>query len=41
MCEDVDEIINNEWKVKLQTISRNDARSIDVKYHLYCNMKYV
>lgn len=32
---------NNEWKVRLQAISQNDARAIDVKYHLPCYVKHV
>ena len=32
---------NDEWKVRLQAISPNDARAIDVKYHLPCYVKHV
>jgi hypothetical protein len=32
---------NDEWKVRLQAISPNDARAIDVKYHLPCYVKNV
>jgi len=32
---------NREWQVKLQPLNPDDARSIDIKYHLYCYVKYV
>ena len=32
---------NEEWKVKLQPLSPDDARAIDIKYHLKCYVKHV
>ena len=32
---------NREWQVKLQPLNPDDVRLIDIKYHLYCYVKYV
>ena len=32
---------NRQWQVKLQPLNPDDARSVDIKYHLYCYVKYV
>ena len=32
---------NEEWKVKLQPLSPDDVRAIDIKYHLKCYVKHV
>ena len=32
---------NDDWKVRLQSLSPNDARAIDVKYHLPCYVRHV
>ena len=39
--EAVESSQNRAWQVKLQPLNPDDARSIDVKYHLYCYVKYV
>lgn len=39
--EVVEKSQNREWQVKLQPINPDDARAINVKYHLYCYVKHV
>lgn len=39
--EAVDKSNNDKWKVKLQPIDPDDARSIDIKYHRKCYITYV
>ena len=39
--EVVEKSDNREWQVRMQPLNPDDARAINVKYHLYCYVKYV
>jgi hypothetical protein len=39
--EVVEKSNNREWQVRLQPLNPDDARAINVKYHLYCFVKHV